>query len=334
MRWMLARTAARLGAGASVALAGGAAAQGLYLNDQYVSRKKLKPPSGPLVGMVTATSVSDGDSAAAEPSRRRWPWSFGSSVPPRRKTILFVGDSLVVGIGCRENGEPTLPRACAEHLAARLGVDVQYAAVGDVGADVHGLQALVPQVRKEVDKLGGSVDYLVVITGLNDFKRAYQSLWRGSLRRTAAGFRSELTELVTELRGITGEHTKVILPALPCHMAPVFADMWPLRQVLETVCFWYDQQKAALAEASPQRVNFVANVGLGTTDLERAEAEEFSRPVYWATDGIHPNDVGYKLWGFHIMRAAVPTRGGGMAESMGDGALFTAATRLMKCASP
>ena len=69
-----------------------------------------------------------------------------------RRNIIFLGDSLVTGVGCdAEAGEgPTLPRRVAELLSGRLGVDVGWLALGETGADVGTLtERLMPQVQSE-----------------------------------------------------------------------------------------------------------------------------------------------------------------------------------------
>ena len=52
----------------------------------------------------------------------------------------------------------------------------------------------------------------------------------------------------------------------------------------------WDRQKLALASNAKQ-VRYVRN----------AEGDEWwSARRYWASDGIHPNDEGYRIWGEHI----------------------------------
>ena len=188
-----ARQLLRVGAGVSAGVVVAAVGQGQYLNTQYAIREKLKPPSGPFTGIAkylaeaqplqrfrssgsavaaSTTSIRDAARAAANSC---------SSAPraPKKKNILFVGDSLVCGIGCTdaERG-PTLPRRCAEAIAKQLHVDVQWTAIGEVGADVRGLNLLLPAVGQEVrraQEMGGDIDVVVVVVGLNDIKKAYQS---------------------------------------------------------------------------------------------------------------------------------------------------------------
>ena len=114
---------------------------------------------------------------------------------------------------------------------------------------------------------------------------------------------------MTCLQAETGVGCAIVLPALPVHHAPVFAGDWPVqracRAVLGALAARWDEQKAALAEASERtasraassraamRVSFVRN-------KSAAEDAEWAQVRYWARDGIHPNDAGYTIWGEHI----------------------------------
>jgi len=216
--------------------------------------------------------------------------------PPKKKNILFVGDSLVTGVGC--TNEPSLPRACAALIARALRVDVQWVAIGRTGADVAGLNHLLPAVGHEVraaKERGGAVDVVVVLCGLNDFKHAYQGP-----TRSAHHFGGELTTFVDSLHQETGVHCTVVLPALPVHHAPVFNGTWPFGSMIATVAAWWDEQKESLALRASEKANalslrrvcFVRNIvdTDGTCSAQR----------YWARDGVHPNDEGYAKWGEHI----------------------------------
>ena len=291
------------------------------------------PPPGqaPRAGFLVRTlsgSASGADGAEGAPTRPR-------------KNILFVGDSLVTGVGCAPdaNAGPTLPRACAAFLAKALRVDVTWAAIGQTGADVASLNNLLPAVGREVrnaQERGGTIDMVVVVCGLNDFKHAYTSF-----RRTASGFKMELSAFVEALHAETGVQCTVVLPALPLHHAPVFSQAWPCRPLICQIASWWDDQKAALAERASaltaRRICFVyaahprapparparapcpprARVrvlrGLsGRCAARRGDARRrnnvegfYEIRRYWAADGIHPNDEGYQLWGEHIGMAVV-----------------------------
>ena len=97
---------------------------------------------------------------------------------PSRKTIVFMGDSVVKGVGCRRVGEgPTLPRHVAEVVAEQLGVEVGWRALGETGADIPMLrEQFIPLLRREVERCaqsGERVDAVVVLCGLNDMKECF-----------------------------------------------------------------------------------------------------------------------------------------------------------------
>lgn len=238
---------------------------------------------------------------AAKSWLRQQEENMASRVPvQRQKNILFVGDSLVTGVGCSQEGSsgPPLPRAVAEFLSRHLRVDVQWAAIGETGCDLGVMrEKLVPAVAQEVRRLrdeGQHIDLVVVVCGLNDFKKAYQSV-----RATASNFRNELGEIVAEFQEQTCEEglapCTVVLPALPVHRAPVFHGIWPFQPMLNSLASLWDEQKRVVAQDGSvlQRVRFLRN----------AEGDEWwSAKQYWAVDGIHPNDAGYRIWGEHIAR--------------------------------
>ena len=75
------------------------------------------------------------------------------------------------------------------------------------------------------------------------------------------------------------------------HAAPVFEGVWPFHPLVTQLAALWDQQKAALAARAP-RVSFV-DVIVNVT--HRGDAQR-----YWAQDGVHPNDEGYRVWAEHI----------------------------------
>jgi len=131
------------------------------------------------------------------------------------------------------------------------------------------------------------VDVVVVVCGLNDFKHAYMSR-----HNTVASFRHDLATLVSDLQKATGVQSTVVLPALPVHRAPVFEGIWPVQPMVARLASWWDEEKERLA-AHVRKVTYVRN----------AESDEWwCERKYWAADGIHPNDEGYRVWGEHIGR--------------------------------
>ena len=146
---MLMRTA-KLGAGATVAAIGTAGAQFVYFESTY---KPLKAPKGATEGIERAVTPDPrarllalghkAKESSASLKRRVSAWrkareQLDSSIsadtasvssphsPPVAgprvvRRILFVGDSLIAGVGCM-HGEAVLPRHVARTIADNLGM--------------------------------------------------------------------------------------------------------------------------------------------------------------------------------------------------------------------
>lgn len=144
--------------------AGAAAAGVLGTQAAYVYGSFVLPPD------------ATGPNSGVAPGSPRW---FRR---PQRKNIIFIGDSLVSGVGCRaERGEgPTLPRRIAEHVAEELKVDVKWTALGETGASVDIIQhQLLPLLQREAAASSGTgerVDAVVIMCGLNDLKECFLAM--------------------------------------------------------------------------------------------------------------------------------------------------------------
>jgi len=69
----------------------------------------------------------------------------------RRRNVLIVGDSLVVGIGCKE--KPVLPQVLSRSLANALKVDISWRAIGVNGGDMKTIHTNVLEtVRRFQDE--------------------------------------------------------------------------------------------------------------------------------------------------------------------------------------
>jgi len=310
--WSHSRRALRVASVAGFGVTACAGAQGLYLNSKY---KPLPEASGPRSGvfvhalverlehklpnMVPRRHLYSRHSSPASASADASASASGASTdadsavaPSGKRKLLFVGDSLITGVGCSPEGHagPALPRAIAEFVCRHLRQDVEWTALGETGANVRELvESQLPRLRDEVARAraaGERYDAVIVVLGLNDFKRAY-------LGHTAGSFGTELSELVASIQQVAGKQCTVVLPALPVHHAPVFGGMWPLQQLVPMLAGLWDEQKRAIAERL-RRVCFVNNAD---------GAEWCEAPRYWAPDGIHPNDEGYRIWGEHIAHA-------------------------------
>ena len=88
------------------------------------------PAAAPSSATATATTAATAATSAATTAANDGCADCAAvSPPPRssRKNILFIGDSLVTGVGCNPSGEagPPLPRACAEFLSRALRVNTR-----------------------------------------------------------------------------------------------------------------------------------------------------------------------------------------------------------------
>ena len=290
----------RCTAGAAGALTAAAGAQGLYLQQQY---RRLPEARGPLSGVALwrmqrrrSSSAAPADAAASSASgealapRRPGTVRGGGGGGDRRscRTILFIGDSLVTGVGCSaEAGDgPVLPRSAAEALAARLGRDVSWAAIGETGADVPMLQTkMLPSVRAEVQRCaraGERVDHVVVMCGLNDIKACFLHVqpWRHP-----GAYRRAMGELAASIREAAGPQCRVWFPELPLEPAPRFRGIPPLSNLVHTVASLWERQKRQLADGGAP--------GVGVVDANVARV----RMDWYCDDGMHPNDLGYREWG-------------------------------------
>jgi lysophospholipase L1-like esterase len=157
------------------------------------------------------------------------------------------------------------------------------------------------------------VDIVVVMCGLNDFKRLPAG-------RTAGAFRRDLDRLLELLHDKAGSGCLVALPALPLEETR-------LPQPLKAAAIWlgarFDAQKrAAAAAAGADRVYFIPKpaVDMWRAARERAaaaaeaaaaaaassSAAERARPAaaagreLVARDGVHPNEAGYAAFAEYL----------------------------------
>ncbi|CEM01818.1 unnamed protein product [Vitrella brassicaformis CCMP3155] len=202
-----------------------------------------------------------------------------------KKRILFVGDSLVTGVGCepeRREG-PMLPRAVSRFLAHRLKTEVEWKALGYIGGDTKALHRnLVPKIQAEVAQ--ERVDIVVLICGLNDFKKIITDF------RGAKAFRDDLGDLVRAVRQTVGDECEIFLPFLPVEFCGAFR-VKPLYYFIMLLMDRWDSQKRAVADSNDY--GKVDVVGKPPGFLAHV-------PGLTAPDGVHPSDLGYRAWGEHI----------------------------------
>lgn len=231
----------------------------------------------------------------------------GVKIASMKRKILIIGDSLVSGVGGSSSFEdgpsdgPALPRQVARCLSEGLNVDVQWNAMSLTGGDVRMLnRKIVPMLTREKEKgTLGDVSAVVVVTGVNDWKRM-------SPVRTASKFREDLAEFIGKIREQVGEDVKVFLPAIPgVHHTPRFHE--PLRSIVIFLNDYWDSQKVQLSRTM-RSVYFVG---------QPPSHEWGSNPVqYFSTlDRVHPSELGYQVWAERIAEHMVAAFRKGMAKA-------------------
>lgn len=216
----------------------------------------------------------------------------GTETVTKRKRILIIGDSLVAGVGGLSSFEdgpsdgPALPRQVARYLSEMLDVDVQWNALSLSGGDVRMLKRkIVPMLTREKERgTIGDISAVVLVTGVNDWKRI-------SPIRTANKFREDLAEFVIKIREQLGNDVSVFLPAIPgVHHTPRFHE--PLRSIIIFLNDYWDSQKLQLSR-SMAGVYFVGqppNHEWGANPLQ----------FFSTLDRVHPSELGYDRWAERI----------------------------------
>jgi lysophospholipase L1-like esterase len=239
----------------------------------------------------------DGAAHEARHARGAGGTAVDELVPTRLVRCIVLGDSLVSGVGSSVAGSPALPQRFAAALAERLGAQVTWRALGQTGAGVAEMRhALLPLLRRDAEAHAGQPPptVLLLLCGLNDFKRLHHGT-------TASSFHEALAAFVEELRELCGSHTLIVLPALPLAATARFPV--PLHWLVCALGARFDEQKRKLAETlsrhthTPRGGGRVLFVDVPTLPTAREV------PQLLSCDGVHPNDLGYARWGAHIADA-------------------------------
>ncbi|KAF6000541.1 hypothetical protein CCYA_CCYA19G4686 [Cyanidiococcus yangmingshanensis] len=222
--------------------------------------------------------------------------------PGEPRLVVFLGDSLVTGVGCScplnpdvecIHGGPVLPRRIAERLAETLGAPVEWHAVGMTGASVRDLlERVLPQASLRMmhpeHRQDRKIDMVVILCGVNDWKRAWRSY-------SPATFEDGLVKLVHAARERLHlpPDCPILLPAVNGSMienVPKF-QIEPLRSMLAFVAEQYDRAKRRVAMRFGDRVRYVTAL---------SASREASMALFSRFDGVHPNEIGYQRWADHI----------------------------------
>jgi lysophospholipase L1-like esterase len=221
------------------------------------------------------------------------------------RVVVFLGDSLVTGVGCTcqsnpgtncIHGGPVLARRLAKRLASTLSAPVEWHAVGMTGASVRDLvEHVLPRASREVNQEpepARKIDMVVILCGVNDWKRAWRSY-------SPSAFEEGLAALIGAARKTLrlSPDCSILLPAVNGSMiehVPKF-QMEPLRSMLAFVAEQYDSAKRRVAARFGDRVRYIPAL---STNGEAPTA------LFSHLDGVHPNEVGYQKWADHIFDQA------------------------------
>lgn len=206
--------------------------------------------------------------------------------------IIFVGDSLVMGVGCsKDTTRPVFSRRIARRVATALQKRMSWSVYGINGADARRMQTLISgmesdiKTRRESGQTAG-VRAVVVMCGLNDYKNLVTE------GRLPSDFKMDLRRLVNGIHAAVGAEVPVFLPVLPVEQAPAFKDLFPFNVSLAAVASAWDRQKGFLSD----EMDHVVFVDSPST----FHSED------WAVDGIHPSEKGYIEWADHIANRMLP----------------------------
>ena len=279
--WVARRAALSTVAAGAVLVAGEAA---------YVRKKFHLPPDarGPLSGVCEPPGHGIHSSASAPPQRH----------------IVFLGDSLVTGVGCSAEASlegPVLPRQTAQVLAKELGQPVSWSCLGETGADVTMVRTrLLPRLHDEAQRVsdgGHQIDAVIVITGLNDIK---ECLLFANPRLHPWNFEKLMESLLWSIREVTGPHCSLLVAGCPIEAVPRFNDIWPLSLAVRFVAQLWENRKKSATDAARCRSN---DTGIAEGVIQfvvpppRTVQRMLDGAAYFASDGMHPNDAGYVVMG-------------------------------------
>jgi len=282
--WMWGVTAPLVG---GIGLIATVIAQAIRFQKEY---HQLPAAEGPRSGVALSPTM-----------RQQLRQSAAGASSPREEdslySVIFIGDSLVAGVGCRGDAGPALPQAVAQAISEKVDRPVQWHALAVDGGDVNELHAeLLPKLEDVLVELelgrqrqgrppGPRIDVVVLVCGLNDWKRVPLE----PASHTPDKFQRDLARLCDGIHKIVGTRVPIILPALPMQWCMAFPQ--PLKTVLVSVSNVWDSRKDAIGRKAGN-VDFLAAPNV------QIPLEQLGRML--GADGVHPNERGYKIWGEHM----------------------------------
>mmetsp|Transcript_90148 Transcript_90148/g.254226 ORF Transcript_90148/g.254226 Transcript_90148/m.254226 type:complete len:297 (-) Transcript_90148:316-1206(-) len=266
-RWRTLRTTGGLVAGTGTVVALNQAL------DLGVKWEELRPRASACRGPTEGMEIRRHASATSEPAEPL--------------LLLFIGDSLVSGVGAgQQEGVPmpaALPRFVAARLADCLGGQVDWASVGITGADVRCLTSEgLPRLREKIAAWRSrsateGIVVVVLVVGANDLRKLNFMSYRQCLRN-----------LVNELRYIDRKDKAVDAVFLPEVRIPdaVLLQRFPLQYFLEPVCaLWEREKKKAISWFREAQVLPFPALPRGVDPAS-----------LFSPDQVHPSLSGYEWW--------------------------------------
>jgi lysophospholipase L1-like esterase len=189
--------------------------------------------------------------------------AFEARPPDPRRTLLVVGDSTAVGTGAER------PENSVAGRLSRLVPDVEIINRAEDGARTG-------ELIQQLGAAPGAVyDVILIQSGGNDI------LWFTGLRRLRAATTALLKEAQARAGGVVMMSTGDV-GAAPAFPAPIdWLYSWRTRRVREL-----------FVELTTRfEVEYVDLYDPGAGNPFNANPEK-----YYATDGLHPSDEGYRLW--------------------------------------
>ena len=129
----------------------------------------------------------------------------------------------------------------------------------------------------------------------------------------AFSFGAGLAALLSSIRALAGDHCALLVPQTPIERSPRFLDHWPLSLAVGAVSWLWERQKqqavAVCAASHDAAVDARDAPGApppsATVRYADAPAHMMTQDMF-AADGMHPNELGYTVWGDLIAQRLLP----------------------------
>lgn len=202
----------------------------------------------------------------------------GRGLPGRPLRLLFVGDSMCVGVGSMTPA--SLQAACAQQLSETRGRPVLWHTIAKTGADVRTLHAMLEANDDSLGSRDEAFDAAIIVCGVNDGKKFWSEF------RTPCVFRRDLEELCLKLCS-NWPGCKIVVPSLPGYQCCPLLQAWPACHLISIFFQSFEVQKELLAETGGWQCPSPPDSLLPTP----------KESWLWSPDGVHPSFQGYQKLG-------------------------------------